>query len=115
MGPSVERLEDILDKNGLDEDIRRRLIGWFRRTNGRASTSPAAAVGHAYFSDVVDAQSLQDAWDYQLKYLVDRAFQYDPDSRSEVVSGWEAIFTALPAEPSQGTSGGDESTTSAEQ
>jgi 5-methylcytosine-specific restriction enzyme B len=103
MPPSVDRLEDILDENGLDETLRRRLIAWFRRVNGRTLTNPAAAVGHAYFSDVVDAQSLQDVWDYQLKYLIDRAFQYDPDSRSEVVSGWETIFTSPPADSGQAT------------
>lgn len=114
MGPSVERLDDILDKNGVDEAIRRRLIGWFRRINGLASTNPAAAVGHAYFSDVVDAQSLQDVWEYQLKYLVNRAFQYDPDGRSEAVSGWEAIFTSLPEETHQDAAAAEQNISSAE-
>lgn len=114
MPPSVDRLEDILDKNGLDETIRRRLIGWFRRVNGRTLTNPAAAVGHAYFSDVVDTQSLQDVWDYQLKYLVDRAFQYDPDGRSEVISGWETIFISPTAETAQDATGADEATSPAE-
>ena len=99
MSPSPDLLEDILEKNDLEENMRRRLVGWFRRINGRVLTNPAAAVGHAYFSDVVDARSLQDVWEYQLKYLVARAFQYDPDSRTEVVKGWEAIFSPPPAEP----------------
>jgi 5-methylcytosine-specific restriction protein B len=110
MPPSADRLEDILRGNDLDETTRRRLVGWFRKTNSRASTNPAAAVGHAYFSDVVDSKSLQDVWDYQLKYLVNRAFQYDLDSRTEVIKGWDAIFASAPAESGQDTVAGDEST-----
>jgi 5-methylcytosine-specific restriction enzyme B len=110
MPPDADRLEDILDRNALDEAIRRRLGAWFRRINGRSSTNPAAAVGHAYFSDVVDTQSLQDVWEYQLKYLVDRAFQYDPEGRNETVRGWKAIFASTPEGSDQDASTADEST-----
>ena len=110
MPPSTDRLEEILDRNGLDETTRRRLVGWFRRINSRAPDIPAAAVGHAYFSDVVDTQSLQDVWDYQLKYLVARAFQYDPDSRAEVVRGWDAIFAPVHAESTSDAAAADEGT-----
>jgi 5-methylcytosine-specific restriction protein B len=114
MPPSADALEVLLAGNGLDEDIRRRLVGWFRRINSWAPNIPAAAVGHAYFSDVVDAQSLQDVWDYQLKYLVDRAFQYDPDSRTEVIRGWETIFAAIPPESAADARDADEGALTAE-
>jgi 5-methylcytosine-specific restriction protein B len=110
MNPSAELLDDILDRNGMEERYRKRLVGWFRRVNGRASANPAAAVGHAYFSDAVDAKSLQDVWDYQLKYLVERAFQYDPDSRTEVVRGWDAIFAPPVADSGSGESSPSQST-----
>ena len=114
MPPSADALEVILAGNGLDENTRRRLVQWFRRINNRTPTTPAAAVGHAYFSDVVDNQSLQDVWDYQLKYLVHRAFQYDPDSRTEMIRAWEAIFTAVTPESAPDASAADEGTPTAE-
>ncbi|GAA4378137.1 hypothetical protein GCM10023088_38690 [Actinomadura verrucosospora] len=92
--PSRELLEEILDRNGfLDDIVQRRLLGWFSKINARAAQNPAAAVGHAYFVDVVDSETLREVWDYQLKYHVDRAFRYDPDTRTEIFNGWEAIFT----------------------
>ncbi|WP_238841317.1 McrB family protein [Prescottella equi] len=92
MPPSRELLEDILDRNGVAEDISRRLLAWFARINKRAIHTPAAAVGHAYFADVVDAETLREVWEYQLKYHVNRAFQYEPDTRTEMITGWNSIF-----------------------
>lgn len=92
MPPRREVLEEMLRRNEVDPDLARRLLGWFSRMNQYAERIPTAVVGHAYFSDVVDADSLADVWEYQLKYHVDRAFRYDPDGRREMVSGWSSIF-----------------------
>ena len=97
MQPSRALLEEILEINGLSSNILRRLLAWFSRINSRAAQTPAAAVGHAYFADVVDEESLQEVWEYQLKYHVDRAFKYDPDARIEIVNGWASIFEPQPA------------------
>ncbi|MGC4957885.1 McrB family protein [Actinomadura citrea] len=95
MPPSRENLEKILDSNEfLDADLRERLLAWFTKINKRAAQVPAAAVGHAYFVDVTDRESLQDVWDYQLKYHVNRAFKYDPDTHTEICNGWAHIFVA---------------------
>jgi 5-methylcytosine-specific restriction protein B len=96
MPPNRELLEEMLERNGLDPDIMRRLLAWFSRIKSRSAQTPAAAVGHAYFADVVDATTLQEVWDYQLKYHVDRAFKYDPDTRTEFINGWFSIFEVLP-------------------
>ncbi len=98
MPPSPVELEKMLDRNDLQDELRRRLLAWFNRINKRADRTPAAAVGHAYFHDVVDADSLQEVWEYQLKYHVDRAFKYDPDTRTEMVNGWRAIFEGRPGD-----------------
>ena len=92
MKPSRAILEETLEKNGLETSVRRRLLAWFSRINSRAANTPSAAVGHTYFMDVVDADTLQDIWEYQLKYHVDRAFRYDPDTRVEMINGWSSIF-----------------------
>lgn len=99
MLPDAEALESILATNEVDPEISRRLVGWFRSVNARAKTTPAAAVGHAYFTSVVDADTLQDVWDYQLKYLVDRAFQLDHETGDEVRRGWDRIFLTDARDP----------------
>lgn len=95
MQPSRALLEEILDRNGFtDETVQRRLLGWFTKINSHATNTPAAAIGHAYFMDATDPDSLQQVWDYQLKYQVDRAFRYDRTTYKEIVSGWNDIFAA---------------------
>jgi 5-methylcytosine-specific restriction protein B len=92
MPPDAELLRQILTDNQVPEDLAVRLLAWFSKTNARAKKTPAAAVGHAYFSEVVDADTLQDVWDYQLHYLIDRAFKYDEATHKEVVNGWMKVL-----------------------
>ena len=99
MPPDAATLEAMLARNEVDPNLSRRLLGWFRKINKQASTNPAAAVGHAYFTDVVDASTLQDVWDYKLKYLVGRAFLHDPDTRADITTGWETMFVPDAFEP----------------
>ncbi|MFZ3393939.1 AAA family ATPase [Rhodococcus sp. 7Tela_A2] len=105
MLPDAATLETMLSDNGVPDELAKRLVAWFRATNGRAKKNPAASVGHAYFSPVVDESTLQDVWDYQLHYLIDRAFKYDEPSHKEVVSGWNRIFIGNgapgPADPDE--------------
>ncbi|MFI6686280.1 McrB family protein [Streptomyces sp. NPDC050485] len=96
MPPSRDLLEEILERNGLAPNIRRRLLAWFSRINSHVGQTPAAAVGHAYFADVVDAATLQEVWDYQLQYHVGRAFRYDSDTRTDITNRWFSIFETRP-------------------
>jgi 5-methylcytosine-specific restriction protein B len=100
MDPDRDELEAILTDNGMDEALQTRLVRWFDRMRGHASKNPAAAVGHAYFSTASDEASLSDVWDYQLKYLVQRAFRRDENTRGDVETAWSHIF-AIPDEPSE--------------
>jgi len=93
MDPDKDLLEELLTDNGMDEALRARVIGWFNRVNGYAQKNPAAAVGHAYFAVAADEASLADLWDYQLKYLVQRAFRRDDNTRADVEPAWRHIFT----------------------
>lgn len=94
MLPDVAVLQQRLEANGVDEGLANRLLAWFTKTNQRAKTTPAAAVGHAYFWDVVDVDSIRDVWKYQLRYLIDRAFKYDGATHKEVVDGWNKVVGA---------------------
>lgn len=92
----ASQLGSMLESNGVEDPLSSRVVAWFRAINGRANEVPQAALGHAYFSSVVDASTLRDVWRYQLKFHVDRAFRYDPASRDEVLSGWQKIFRDEP-------------------
>lgn len=92
MPPDSAVLRERLDANGVPDDLAARLLAWFGKTNGRAKKTPAASVGHAYFWSVVDEDSLRDVWNYQLRYLIERAFKYDEPTLKEVVGGWNKIF-----------------------
>lgn len=101
MEPSRDELLSILSDSGLEDAVQQRVAAWFGRINGQAKTNPAAAVGHAYFSGVTDEASLVDLWEYQLQYVVQRAFRRDRNTGAEIESAWAKIF----AESSPGDSG----------
>ncbi|WP_194833997.1 AAA family ATPase [Nocardia sp. XZ_19_369] len=98
MLPDTDTLRKILSANGAPEGLTNRLLAWFSKTNARAKNNPAASIGHAYFSSVVDADSLQDVWKYQLHYLIDRAFKYDEPTHKEVVNGWNKVLATSQAD-----------------
>ncbi|MGA4779809.1 McrB family protein [Cellulosimicrobium sp. AB352] len=97
MDPDEGKLAAIVSDN-LHPVTRDRLLAWFRMVNGRAQGNPAAAVGHAYFAGVGDEDGLQEVWDYQLRYLIDRAFQFDREAHKDVVAGWHRIFSEIRTE-----------------
>ncbi|MFI7428470.1 McrB family protein [Micromonospora sp. NPDC049836] len=92
MDPDRGVLEEMLDDNGMEEELKAGVIRWFGRINGHARKNPAASVGHAYFSNATDEASLRDIWEYQLKYLVQRAFRRDESTRADLETAWTHIF-----------------------
>jgi 5-methylcytosine-specific restriction protein B len=94
MDPKRELLDEILTENEMDEALKSRVLGWFSAINGHAAKNAAAAVGHAYFSSASDESSLRDIWEYQLKYLVQRAFRRDENTRADMETRWSRIFDA---------------------
>lgn len=100
MDPDRELLQAILESNEMEEDLQRRVLVWFDRINTHAQSNPAAAVGHAYFSTASDQSSLADIWNYQLRYLVERAFRRDSNTRATLETGWQHIF-ATPEQDEQ--------------
>jgi 5-methylcytosine-specific restriction protein B len=92
MDPDSTVLAERLTDNGMDEGLKARLLGWFRRINATAERNPAASVGHAYLWDAYDEDSLRNLWNYQLRYLVQRAFRRDENTRIEMVAAWQQLF-----------------------
>lgn len=99
MDPDRELLDDMLTDNAMDDDLRARVLGWFSRINGHARKNPAAAVGHAYFATATDVASLIDIWEYQLKYLVQRAFRRDEPTREALETAWHHVVTTAQPSP----------------
>ena len=92
MDPDRELLDEMLTDNEMDESLKARVLGWFNRINGHAHKNPAAAVGHAYFATATDEASLNDIWEYQLKYLLERAFRRDEPTREALQTAWFNMF-----------------------
>jgi 5-methylcytosine-specific restriction protein B len=97
MEPSGETLEAFMEINELPLHLAEGLRRFFRFVNKTARTNPQAAVGHVFFSDVNDEESLRAVWDYQLVFQLEKAFRLDQQGFEEVQRRWEEIFP--PAEP----------------
>lgn len=93
MDPDPEVLRSRMIENGLSDRLRDGLLRWFRAANGRARDNPHGAVGHAYFWDVVDEVSLRRVWDHQLRFLVERAYQLDADTRGKLAADFEDVLS----------------------
>ena len=92
MDPDRALLDEILTDNGMDDALKARVLNWFSRMNGHAVKNPAAAVGHAYFATASDEATLNDLWEYQLKYVVQRAYRRDDATRADMISAWTRIL-----------------------
>ncbi|MFC5949759.1 McrB family protein [Pseudonocardia lutea] len=92
MDPDRFILERILADNGLDAPLARRVVGFFDKVNGLAARLPQAAIGHTFFVDVVDEDSLRSAWKYQLRFIFERALRFDADTHRDIVSSWDRVF-----------------------
>ncbi|WP_149547635.1 McrB family protein [Streptomyces marokkonensis] len=92
MEPSRSALLSFMEINQLAEPLAQGLLRFFDFVNKRAQTNPHAAVGHVFFSDVSDEESLRAVWDYQLRFQLERAFRLDSQGYEEVQSRWQAIF-----------------------
>lgn len=93
MDPDKELLSEMLTASGMEAALQQKVIGWFSRINSHAHKNAAAAVGHAYFSSASDEQSLDDVWNYQLQYLVQRAFRRDESTRNDLEAAWRNVLT----------------------
>lgn len=94
MDPDRDLLDELLTGNDMDDALKVRVLGWFNRINAHAKKNVAASVGHAYFATASDEASLIDIWEYQLKYLVRRAFRRDEPTREALEVAWQHVFQA---------------------
>jgi 5-methylcytosine-specific restriction protein B len=95
MPPDVSVLTLFLEQNGLPQPLRSRVIQFFQMVNGKARDTPQAAVGQAYFRDAVDEQSLRDIWEYQLRFIFEKAYRLNLPTLAENTGQWDKIFVPL--------------------
>lgn len=103
MDPDPKALESRLLTNGIEPALVATVVQWFKKMNAAAATSPAAAVGHAYFWDVTDEAALRELWKFQLSHVVERAFRHDPQELKGFREAWELIFSASASEDNSAT------------
>lgn len=84
MPPDVEELEDILSENRVESELKSGIIQFFRRVNNHPN--PYCHLGHAYFINVTDLESLDRLWEHQLRFVFEQAFP-----ASQVREGLEEI------------------------
>jgi 5-methylcytosine-specific restriction protein B len=107
MDPDPAILVEFLDRAGVEETLRRRLRAFFGKVNSQAKRNPLSAVGHTFFINVEDEESLQRVWDYQLRFLFEKAYRLDPDGLAQVEADWMRMF--VPAEDEGEPAGAAES------
>jgi len=94
MDPDPALLEELLVEHGVDDGLRGRVVRFFTAAIARARENPFAAIGHTFFLNVTDEDSLHRLWDHQLKFVFDKAYQLDPDGLREIRAQWDRIFSA---------------------
>jgi 5-methylcytosine-specific restriction enzyme B len=98
MEPDREILEKRLEQNGVEEYLGRGVLNFFGRANSYAAQTPQGAVGHTYFWNVTDQATLRSVWEHQLRFLIEKAYRLDPETRE----GLEAAFQQLLEPPPEG-------------
>jgi len=92
MDPDVSVLEGFLAGNGVDEDLRARIVRFFRSVNERARRNPLAAIGHTSFMNVTDAESLELLWEHELRFHFEKAYRPNLEAFEEIERDWRDVY-----------------------
>lgn len=91
MEPDAAVVEEFLEENGVDEELRQRVVDFFDATNRRAQQNSLAALGHTFFMNVTDVESLEMLWKHQLRFLFEKAYRLNPAIFEEVEEDWRHL------------------------
>lgn len=89
--PDVAKVGDFLKLNGAPG----RLIGAVRKFFIAAQRY--LPIGHAFFRNVRDVESLKRLWDSQLKHIISKRFRYDQETMRAINDLWEQCLAAAVA------------------
>ncbi|MET3781117.1 MoxR-like ATPase [Brevundimonas sp. 1080] len=93
--PSSTKVNDFLVANATPDKVRAPAMELFARLQDHLD------VGHAFFRNVRDADSLERLWTTQLKFLVKKRFRFDPGALQEIEALWATCAEAI-ATPAAG-------------
>ena len=86
--PSAVILTDFLTKNSVDRNLTKNIVNFFEEINDLTN----GEVGHTIFKDVHDKSDLRDVWDFNLKNLLKKKFQFEPDNFSLIEQKFEELL-----------------------
>lgn len=98
MEPDPDLLERHLTNIGMANDLRDRVLVFFRTTLGQSKGNPYAAIGHTYFFDVTDEDGLRSLWNHQLQFVFEKAYRLDPDGYQAVRRAWQRVVASPPGD-----------------
>lgn len=88
--PSSRLLQEIVDFNGMDSALSRKLISFFEFLLTEADNR----LGHAYFKDAKDLVSIQKAWEHKVLPFFEKEFRHTPEKLSNIKQQFATIFMA---------------------
>lgn len=92
LDPSVTQLGQFLEKAGLQNPLRQEVEEFFRFVNERARGNPYGALGHTYFLGIADHADLERLWQFQLRFLFEKAYQLDEGGLREIEDRWARVL-----------------------
>jgi 5-methylcytosine-specific restriction protein B len=86
--PSTALLNELLRKNGASEDLVVKLIAYFLAVNKLSRHG----IGHTLFISIKDDSSLRKVWIRKLRFILEKAFKFEPESFETARQGYLALF-----------------------
>ncbi len=94
--PDVGVLGQFLDANGVAPELKQRVVIFFQTVQARARDNPYARIGHTFFLNVHNETDLRDLWDYQLRFVFDKAYKLEPQGFQEIKAAWDKMTPLAP-------------------
>ena len=88
--PSATILNELLTEKGTSEALRSKVISYFIKIN----KATKHGLGHALFSNIYDDRSLASTWNRKLKFILEKAFRFEPDAFDAAKQDYMALFEA---------------------
>ncbi|WP_243984515.1 McrB family protein [Methylobacterium sp. J-092] len=82
LSPDPARVRFFLDRNGASPEVITPIMDFFMELQKHM------AIGHAFFKNVHDADSMRRLWNSQLHYAARKKFRFSPDELREVEALW---------------------------
>ncbi len=98
MDPDDTILVRLLTEAGMADDLRQRVLEFFRAVNARSRSNPHTALGHTYFAGISDEDGLRRLWQHQLRFHFDKAYRLDAEGLATTYRLWDQMLAVAPRE-----------------